>query len=107
MLLPSSLAFVLIGQLTPLRLAMQAHRGPIRLLHIDCDLYSSTKDVFDAAAHRLQPGSVARHGERVGLANQPRFTVPAGSWLLSTLPRSYRAELLATFRVWSYRLQPS
>ena len=34
------------GQLTPLRLAMQAHRGPIRLLHIDCDLYSSTRDAL-------------------------------------------------------------
>lgn len=35
-------------------------RGPIAFLHIDCDIYSSTHDVFTAleAAGRLQPGMV-------------------------------------------------
>ena len=31
---------------------------PLRLLHIDCDLYSSTKLVFDNLSHLLQKGSV-------------------------------------------------
>lgn len=31
---------------------------PVRLLHIDCDLYSSTKVVFDNLGHLLKPGSV-------------------------------------------------
>ena len=31
---------------------------PIRFMNIDCDLYSSTKDVFDAVAHRVRPGTV-------------------------------------------------
>lgn len=35
-----------------------AHSGPIRLLHIDCDLYSSTRTVLEAADDRLVPGSV-------------------------------------------------
>ncbi|MFD0739539.1 class I SAM-dependent methyltransferase [Lysobacter koreensis] len=35
-----------------------AHPGPIRLLHIDCDLYSSTRSVLDAADAHLVPGSV-------------------------------------------------
>ena len=34
------------------------YEGPIRLLHIDCDLYSSTKDVFDALYDRLIRGTV-------------------------------------------------
>lgn len=32
--------------------------SPLRLLHVDCDLYSSTKVVFDNLSHLLIPGSV-------------------------------------------------
>jgi Methyltransferase domain len=34
------------------------HDEPIAFLHVDCDLYSSTKTIFDFLADRLQPGSV-------------------------------------------------
>ena len=34
------------------------HAGPVRLLHVDCDLYSSTRTVLDALTDRLVPGSV-------------------------------------------------
>ena len=37
---------------------MTHNQGPIRLLHIDCDLYSSTKDVFDQVYNRLVKGTV-------------------------------------------------
>lgn len=37
---------------------LDVHEGVIRLLHIDCDLYSSTKDVFDALHDRLCVGTV-------------------------------------------------
>jgi predicted O-methyltransferase YrrM len=30
----------------------------ISLLHIDCDLYSSTRTIFEATKHRITPGSV-------------------------------------------------
>jgi hypothetical protein len=32
--------------------------GPIAFLHIDCDLYSSTVDIFNGLGERLQPGTV-------------------------------------------------
>jgi predicted O-methyltransferase YrrM len=32
--------------------------GPVAFLHIDCDLYSSTVDIFRELATRLQPGTV-------------------------------------------------
>jgi hypothetical protein len=32
--------------------------GPIAFLHIDCDLYSSTVDIFRELADRFQPGTV-------------------------------------------------
>lgn len=37
---------------------MPAHPGQAAFLHIDCDLYSSTVDVFDAFADRIAPGTV-------------------------------------------------
>jgi hypothetical protein len=32
--------------------------GPVAFIHIDCDLYSSTVDIFTGLAERLQPGAV-------------------------------------------------
>jgi hypothetical protein len=34
------------------------HRDNIAFLHVDCDLYSSTKTIFDLLGDRLVPGSV-------------------------------------------------
>ncbi len=34
------------------------NQEPVSLLHVDCDLYSSTVSIFDAFASRLQPGAV-------------------------------------------------
>ncbi len=34
------------------------HAGPVALLHIDCDLYSSTKCVLEHLGGRLVPGSI-------------------------------------------------
>jgi len=37
---------------------LEAHADPIVFLHIDCDLYSSTKTVLDLTVARLAPGAV-------------------------------------------------
>jgi predicted O-methyltransferase YrrM len=37
---------------------LASHPGPITLLHVDCDLYSSTKTIFDACRSRIVPGTV-------------------------------------------------
>jgi hypothetical protein len=34
------------------------HPGPVTLLHVDCDLYSSTKFIFDTLRDRIGPGCV-------------------------------------------------
>lgn len=34
------------------------HDGAIALLHVDCDLYRSTVDIFEGLGDRLRPGSV-------------------------------------------------
>jgi hypothetical protein len=35
-----------------------AHAGPAALLHVDCDLYSSTRCIFEHLGGRLVPGTV-------------------------------------------------
>jgi hypothetical protein len=37
---------------------LESHPGPIRFMNIDCDIYSSTKDIFDLAWTRVVPGTV-------------------------------------------------
>jgi hypothetical protein len=37
---------------------LATHGGPAALIHIDCDLYSSTKTVLEALAPRIMTGTV-------------------------------------------------
>jgi hypothetical protein len=37
---------------------LSENRGPVSLLHLDADLYSSTKTVFDALGLRIVPGTI-------------------------------------------------
>jgi hypothetical protein len=37
---------------------LRLHEGPISFLHIDCDIYSSTRTIFDECSDRLLPGAV-------------------------------------------------
>ncbi|GAB2180208.1 hypothetical protein DLREEDagrD3_04310 [Denitratisoma sp. agr-D3] len=45
---------------------LQAEAGPIRFINIDCDLYSSTKTIFDLMASRFVPGTVILFDEYLG-----------------------------------------
>lgn len=46
------------------------HKLPIAFLHIDCDLYSSTKTVFDVLGDNIVPGTIIVFDE---LYNYPGF----------------------------------
>jgi predicted O-methyltransferase YrrM len=37
---------------------VRTHDGPCSFLHVDCDLYSSAKTVFEDLGDRIQPGTV-------------------------------------------------
>ena len=42
---------------------LSGHSDPVALLHVDCDLYSSTVTIFDAFGPRLQPGAIVLFDE--------------------------------------------
>jgi Flp pilus assembly protein TadD len=44
---------------------LEAHTSAVRFLHIDCDLYSSTKTVFDSLTDRIVPGTVILFDEYI------------------------------------------
>jgi hypothetical protein len=48
-----------------LPLFLDRHEGPIQFMNIDCDLYSSTKDVLDAIHDRIVIGTVIVFDEYV------------------------------------------
>jgi hypothetical protein len=41
----------------------KTHGGPISFLHVDCDLYSSTKCIFDILGDQIFPGTVIQFDE--------------------------------------------
>lgn len=45
---------------------LQQHQGSIRLINVDCDIYSSTKTILDQLASRIVPGSVIIFDEYIG-----------------------------------------
>lgn len=48
---------------------LQAHPGPVRLLNVDCDIYSSTRTVLTQLAPRIVVGSVIIFDEYIGNAH--------------------------------------
>jgi hypothetical protein len=45
-----------------------SHTGPVAFMHIDCDLYSSTKTIFDLLGERLQAGTIILFDEYFNFA---------------------------------------
>jgi hypothetical protein len=45
------------------------HQAPIRFMNIDCDIYSSTKTVFDLLSKQITTGTVIVFDEYIGNAN--------------------------------------
>lgn len=44
---------------------LNTYHGAVRFAHIDCDLYSSTKEIFDHIFPRIVPGTVILFDEYV------------------------------------------
>lgn len=48
---------------------LSAHAGPAAFIHIDCDLYNSTKTIFTLLADRIVPGTVILFDEYFNYPN--------------------------------------
>jgi hypothetical protein len=64
--------------------------GPVGFLHIDCDIYSSTKTVFDALKDRLAPGCVIVFDEFFGYHGFKRHEYRAFHEFIAETGRSFR-----------------
>ena len=42
---------------------LELNPGPFAFVHIDCDMYTSTRDVFELAGDRFVPGTVVLFDE--------------------------------------------
>ena len=100
--------FSLNGQLPELRAAQQNVRlvkgwfndslpqfaeqveGPAAFLHIDCDLYESTKAVFDGLADRIVPGTVILFDEYLHYPGWQQHEVKAFREFCETHAVTYR-----------------
>mmetsp|Transcript_69225 Transcript_69225/g.129214 ORF Transcript_69225/g.129214 Transcript_69225/m.129214 type:complete len:616 (-) Transcript_69225:118-1965(-) len=48
---------------------LEEHKGPVRFVNLDCDLYSSTKDILDQIHPRIVVGSIIFFDVYVGVRN--------------------------------------
>lgn len=66
---------------------VEAHGdGPISLLRVDCDIYSSTKTIFDTVGHLLVPGTWVVFDELIGYRGWEHHEYRAFSEFMATRP---------------------
>ncbi len=48
---------------------IKEHCNPFSFIHIDCDLYQSTKDIFDLIKHQIVPGTIILFDEYINVVD--------------------------------------
>jgi len=76
--------------------------GRAAFLHVDCDLYSSTKSVFDDLAPRIEAGTVILFDEYFNYANWRNHELKAFQEFVSGSGLSYRYLAYSTRQTVSY-----
>jgi hypothetical protein len=69
---------------------LAAHAGPVRLLHIDCDLYSSTVTVLTQLRDRIVPGTVIVFDEYLNYPGWREHEFRAFAEFIAATGRGYR-----------------
>lgn len=69
---------------------LAAHAGPVRFLHVDCDLYASTKTVLELLAPRLMQGTVIVFDEYLGYPSWQQHEFKAFQEFVTATPIRYR-----------------
>jgi predicted O-methyltransferase YrrM len=68
---------------------LQEHSGPIAFAHIDCDIYGSTKSVFDAIGPRIVPGTIIVFDEYFNYPNWKNHEFKAFQEFVATSGAKY------------------
>lgn len=66
-----------------------ANPGPIAFMHVDCDLYSSTKTIFDLLGDRMVPGTIILFDEYFNYPNWERHEYKAFQELVAARRMKY------------------
>jgi hypothetical protein len=69
---------------------LAAHAGPARFIHVDCDLYSSTKTVLTLLRDRIVPGTVIVFDEYLNYPGWEQHEYKAFAEFLAATGMSYR-----------------
>lgn len=72
---------------------LAANPGPVRLLHVDCDIYSSTRTVLESFHDRLMPGSVLLFDDFLGYPGHEQHEMRAFDEFMAA--SGLRCELIA------------
>ncbi|MGE0386445.1 MAG: class I SAM-dependent methyltransferase [Gammaproteobacteria bacterium] len=75
---------------------VRVHPEPVALLHVDCDLYSSTKTIFQWLADRLRPGSVIVFDEYFNYVNWEQHEHKAFQEMIASTGLRYRYAAYST-----------
>ncbi len=69
---------------------LKDHDQPVRFMHVDCDLYSSTRTVFDLLTPRIETGTVIVFDEYFNYPNWREHEYRAFQEFIREQGRSYR-----------------
>jgi predicted O-methyltransferase YrrM len=75
---------------------LEENTGPVRFLHVDCDLYSSTREVLEILAERIVPGTVIVFDEYINFPGWQRHEYRAFQEFVADHGRSYRYTAFAS-----------
>lgn len=68
---------------------VDSHHGPVSLLHVDCDLYSSTKTIFRYLGHRIVKGTIILFDEYLNYPNWEQHEFKAFQEYIAWSGQSY------------------
>ena len=69
---------------------LQRNHGPVAFIHVDCDLYSSTRTIFTLLANRIVPGTIILFDEYFNYPNWEQHEYKAFQEFVTAKSVSYR-----------------
>lgn len=78
---------------------MDQHKNKVAFLHVDCDIYSSTKTIFDTLADYIQPGTIIVFDEYFNYPNWQEHEYKAFQEFVASQKIEYEYVAIGYFQV--------